>query len=80
MQKGARIISVALGKVQIGRSGLGGRLGSSPFAALIAQLPRHSLVPPSENTQQLHRQHNLWTAFTWIHCTLSFTIHSKYED
>jgi len=33
-------------------TGLGGRLGASPFAALIAQLPVMSLVPPSETTQQ----------------------------
>jgi hypothetical protein len=31
------------------------------------------LVRPSE-TQQLHRQHNFWTAFTWTRCTL----HSKF--
>lgn len=57
-------------QVQIGRTGLGGRLGSSPFAALIAQLPRYSLVLPSETLNKIHRQHNFWTVFTWIHCTL----------
>src|SRR3954463_11766035 len=38
-----------------------------------ARLPRSSPLfdcAASGNTQQLHRQHSFWTAFTWTHCTL----------